>query len=119
MVILREGVDRQFPIDGGVEHLLAQRNPANSAAGSSVKPSDLTVTSGKPSRPGRPTNRPVLSYVHAWYGQVNRFALPHPLTTWDCRCRQTFSNALTDPSDVLVSRIDRPITSWCSRRRGR
>ena len=74
-----------------------QRNPANSVAGSSVRPSDLTVTSGKPSRPGTATNRPVLSYVQAWYGQVNRLAVPHPVTTCDWRCRQTLSNALTVP----------------------
>ena len=66
--------------------------------------------SGKPSRPGSPTSLPVFSYVQAWYGQVNRLAVPHPVTTCDCRCRQTLSNALTDPSDVLVSRTDRPIT---------
>src|SRR5579875_170695 len=87
-----------------------QRNPANSAAGSSVRPSDFTATPGKPSRPGTPTRRPVLSYVHAWYGQLNRFAVPHPLTTCAWRCRQTLLNALTVPPDVLVSRIDLPIT---------
>src|ERR1700744_4623130 len=87
-----------------------QRNPANSAAGSSVRPSDLTVTSGNPSRPGSATKCPALSYVQPGYGQVNRFALPQPDATCACRCRHTFSNALTCPSDVLVSRTDRPIT---------
>ncbi len=33
MVVLREGVDRQFPIDRKVEHLLAQRGPPSDAPG--------------------------------------------------------------------------------------
>ena len=36
--------------------------------------------------------------------------IPHPSVICDCRCRHTFSNAFTEPSDVRVSRIDRPIT---------
>ncbi|CNH93777.1 Uncharacterised protein [Mycobacterium tuberculosis] len=41
---------------------------------------------------------------------MNRFAVPHPVATRDWRCRQTLSNALTEPPAVLVIRIDRPMT---------
>ena len=85
--------------------------PARSSQGSRTRLYSSLSTSPKVSSPGTAVSVPSVSYVHAWYEQVNRRALPQPPgTSFIARCRHTLSIAFMCPSLPRTRMISLPTT---------